>query len=766
MFNDRAYTEITKAEYAQTERALSKLDQAYKNNRMTKAMYLSRRERLVQNLERVISANTPLALNAQEFYGRDELNLSARPTGYQASLEANQELDGQTRKVSQSKIRQAQLQNAYSDVDSESIMDSLQQNSKPLDFQAALNSVNEMQQSQLLGSSSPPNFAGVWRDISNTPSVINSLRNLSDTVHNRVEAAIANGMPVQSAENYIISNARNAGAELTKQGYNRNRAAEIVKSVINGEISLIAAQNIVSADLREITRAVVTQNANFITNPTVSPNSANLNTDKMGINEIVEVRNAALDTLADPLAFEDELEWAASFVNQANNTLNQRANEQNIIKGNSANQILISTEPGNNNVNYGDGMPNYDNQKPSKNITQIPTTLELVQNIPSLNQNSNYEYEQMILLKQKEAAKKAQENNEASKIAQAAQQALLNAQEATRKEAEEKARKDAAIKAQREANNLAKKKSNEAKRVKEVGLKAKLEQEAAEAKRISEEKKKEAAEAAKRQQIENNKKKLALKEIANLKRIENILKAEEAERVREAAKRQQIENNKNKLALKLAQKEANNLLKAKEGKRLKEAANLKKLENNKRQKEANNLELQRQKKEQIQAYLNAQAAANLKNLENKKRQKEEELLFNKETNQDSIFINQSPYSLNRRTPQQKVANALAKLPSQKNVNNTRKHLQTKNMIPKGYENTEYAKPDDKKKDPRILIRKGYENTEYAKPDDKKNDPRLKYREDEEDGILMSLGASTSTTTSTRTSGAYRFQDPRFHHRWD
>ena len=86
---------------------------------------------------------------------------------------------------------------------------------------------------------------------------------------------------------------------------------------------MVAAQNVVSADLREITRAVVTQNANLMVEQTINPNNSSVKTNKMTIQDIVNVRNSALDTLADPLAFEDELEWAASFVNEANNTLNQ-----------------------------------------------------------------------------------------------------------------------------------------------------------------------------------------------------------------------------------------------------------------------------------------------------------------------------------------------------------------------------------------------------------------------------------------------------------
>ena len=151
MFNNRSHTQITENELEATQKALAKLEQAYAENRMTNAMYMSRRERLVKNLERTVYAKTPLALNQDGFYGRDELNLSPRPTGYKESLMLSQELDGPARKVSQSKIRQAQLQNAYSDVSSESIMDRLQQNSAPSNFNAALNVVSDMRESKLLG---------------------------------------------------------------------------------------------------------------------------------------------------------------------------------------------------------------------------------------------------------------------------------------------------------------------------------------------------------------------------------------------------------------------------------------------------------------------------------------------------------------------------------------------------------------------------------------------------------------------------------------
>ena len=387
MFDDRARTEITANERTQTERALQKLDQAFTDNRMTKAMYLARRERLVKNLERVISAPTPLVSNPAGFYDRNALNLSPRPTGYQESLATAQDLDGNMRKASESQIRQAALENATADAEAASIMDALQSNAAPNNFPAALNSVNEIQQSQLLGTTRT-DFKGVWKDIADSPAVVNALRNLSESVQSRVESAMAQGMPVIAAENYIISNARNAGAILTKQGYDRGRAAEIVKSVIDGEISMVAAQNIVSADLREATSAVISNNTNYAMQPTVSPNAAKVNTEKMPISELVEVRNAALDTLADPLAFEEELDWAASFVEQANNTLNQRVNQTEVITGNSTHQVKVSTEP--TKANQGDGMPTLlEVEQPAAMAEQKATTVtEAVQQVPTLQANA------------------------------------------------------------------------------------------------------------------------------------------------------------------------------------------------------------------------------------------------------------------------------------------------------------------------------------------------------------------------------------------
>ncbi|MAR96186.1 MAG: hypothetical protein CMG17_07580 [Candidatus Marinimicrobia bacterium] len=465
MFNNRSHTQITENELEATQKALAKLEQAYAENRMTKAMYMSRRERLVKNLERTVYAKTPLALNQDGFYGRDELNLSPRPTGYKESLMLSQELDGPARKVSQSKIRQAQLQNAYSDVSSESIMDRLQQNSAPSNFNAALNVVSDMRESKLLGTKRM-SLDGVWADISNTPAVVNALAKLSDSVRTRVEGAINEGIPVSAAKNYILSNARNAGAALTSEGYDRQRAAEIVTSVVNGEMNLIAAQNMVSADLREATRAITSNN---LVNNEVIPNLAPVNTNAMPLNELVEVRNAAIDTLADPMADQDELDWAANFVQQANNTLNQRASENNVITGNSANQILVSTEPA---------------------VNQAENRRQKELEMQRIAQQKRIEAE----LAEKQRLEAAKAAREAARLEK--ERLAKIAAEAAMREAEEKARKAAANKAKKEANALAKKKANEARRAKEAALKAKLEAEARQAKLREEKKKQEEAAAA------------------------------------------------------------------------------------------------------------------------------------------------------------------------------------------------------------------------------------------------------------------------------
>ena len=792
MFNNRAYTEITQDELANTERALAKLDAAYQSNRMTKGMYLSRRERLVKNLERVLSSPTPLASNPTSYFGRDELNLSPRPVGYQESLEASQELDGPQRKASQSKIRQAALQNAYSDVDTASIMDALQENTSPSNFSSALSAVDNIQTSQLLGTRqrepTQAQLAGVWANIANSPGVINALNNLSNSVRTRVDAAIASGLPVSAAENYILSNARNAGAALTKEGYDRQRAAEVVKSVINGELSIIAAQNIVSGDLREATRAVVSNEANFAVDPTVSPNAAKVNTEKMSINEIVEVRNAALDTLADPLAFQEELEWAASFVDEANQTLNQRLNQTNVVTGNSAHQIKISTEPGKKQTNQGDGLPIPIDPKPMPIIQKPPPTVaEVVQNIPALN---------LAEVARKKEAEEAK--------ARAEKAALKAAAEAAMKEAQEKALKAAANKAKKEANALARKKANDARRAKEAAEKKRLAEEARQAQLLAQKKEreeKEAAEAAKKaamakklaneaaRKIAANKaaaekkklaelaakkaaeekklKALAAKEAANAKKAANLAAKKAAEEKAKAANlaAKKAAAEKKKLADLAAKKEA-------EEKKLAEQAMkaaieptiqfavmpnipMKTLQKSTKDKVKNAIPKRKTLTKQTKPTI--QFAESLMKLPIKQMVKPGPIktsvskpMVLKEFNKPQKVSTKQIKKLapvNRRTPSQKVANALAKLPSQKNVDNVVKTLPTKEQRRIANEVKKY-----KAGGKRPILGSTTTSTSTS------HDPRDKFRD-------AGLGASTSTTTSSRTSGAYRFDDPRLMHRW-
>ena len=788
MFNNRAYTEITQNELANTEKALAKLDAAYQSNRMTKGMYLSRRERLVKNLERVLSSPTPLASNPTSYFERDELNLSPRPVGYQDSLEASQELDGSQRKASQSKIRQAALQNAYSDVDTSSIMDALAENTSPSNFSSALTSVDNIQTSQLLGTRqiepTQAQLAGVWADIANSRGVINALNNLSNSVRTRVDAAISSGLPVSAAENYILSNARNAGAALTREGYDRQRAAEVVKSVINGELSIIAAQNIVSGDLREATRAVVSNEANFAVDPTVSPNAAKVNTEKMSINEIVEVRNAALDTLADPLAFQEELEWAASFVDEANQTLNQRLNQTNVVTGNSAHQIKISTEPGKKNTNQGDGLPMPITPKPMPIIQKPPPTVaEVVQNIPALN------LAEVARKKEAEAAKKAAEKA-----------ALKAAAEAAMKEAQEKALKAAANKAKKEANALARKKANDARRAREASEKKRLEEEARQAKLLAQKKEREereAAEAAKKaaeakrlaneaaRKIAANKataQKKKLAELAAKKAAANKAAAEKKKLAELAAKKAAEEKKLKAMAAKEAAnaKRASNLAAKKAAEEKAKAASLaakkaaaekKKLAELAAKKEAEEKKLaELAMKAAIEPTIQFAVMPNIPILPNNMKKTTKEKVNNAIPNRKKLTSKPPmvpikprpvpidpglirpkprPVPMNRRTPSQKVANALAKLPSQKNVDNIVKTLPTK-------EQRRIANEVKKHKagGKRPILGSTTTSTSTS------HDPRDKFR-DEPQG----LGASTSTTTSSRTSGAYRFDDPRLMHRW-
>jgi predicted regulator of Ras-like GTPase activity (Roadblock/LC7/MglB family) len=109
----------------------------------------------------------------------------------------------------------------------------------------------------------------------------------------------------------------------------------------------------------------------------------------------------------------------------------------------------------------------------------------------------------------------------------------------------------------------------------------------------------------------------------------------------------------------------------------------------------------------------------------------------------------------RRTPAAKVANALSRLPSQQNL--PVHEPPAKLAIPR---------PSARKAKKRGMSRKtrrmlgGFGETTTSTST--RHDPRRWSREELETG----LGASTSTTTSSRTSGAYRFEDPRLMHRWE
>ena len=115
--------------------------------------------------------------------------------------------------------------------------------------------------------------------------------------------------------------------------------------------------------------------------------------------------------------------------------------------------------------------------------------------------------------------------------------------------------------------------------------------------------------------------------------------------------------------------------------------------------------------------------------------------------------------VNRRSPAQKVANAIARLPSQQNVEKVRrisKPVKPVNHGPRPMppRPTRQSIERDMKAGRRPVLGSTSSTTSTS------HDPRRFHREES-----AGLGASTSTTTSSRTSGAYRFEDPRQGHRW-
>ena len=355
--------EMTKDERQAAENALASLELAYSQGRILRGAYLMRKELLESNLKRVVSANTAIEKNAKGFFNRDELNLSARPIGY----ETKNITEGFTNQARPNEIRRALIELSRTDYQT-SIMDHLQEHKNHTYTDAILHAGN-------LSGINQATYPDIWNEISSKPGVISALQRLANAVQGRIQGAIQQGMSPKSAEVYIINNARAAGASLSQEGYDRRRASEIVQRVISGEISLIAASNIVVGDLNDASRAILASTPDYVLNPnpTTSANSTQL--ARMSLKDIMETRATALAMLEDPLSYDEELQWAAQFIQEANIAISQRDKQIDRITGNSTNDIMVSTDPANYSLlNANEGLP-----------STLQTTRNIVQGGPDLN---------------------------------------------------------------------------------------------------------------------------------------------------------------------------------------------------------------------------------------------------------------------------------------------------------------------------------------------------------------------------------------------
>jgi hypothetical protein len=361
--------EITKGEVASAQKALADLEAAFSQGRILRGQYLGRRNLLLANLERTVSANTEIERNPQAFFNRDVLNLSARPAGY----ETRDITDRFTSRAQPHLVARSLIEMSKHDYTA-NIMDSLRDNAR---FENTKHSYTDAMDHGSFGGINQATYPDIWTEISTQPGVIAALERLAKAVKSRVEGAMRQGMPPDSAQTYIINNARSAGASLTEQGYDRRRASEIVQRVISGEITLIAASNLVTGDLNEASKAILASNPDYVLNP--RPTSANSTSlARMSLKDIIETREAALATLDDPMSYDEERQWAAEFIQEANIAIAQREKQMDVVTGSSANQVLVSSDPSDYSLlTKNDGLPSTLNQTRRAFAAGVPN-LELV----------------------------------------------------------------------------------------------------------------------------------------------------------------------------------------------------------------------------------------------------------------------------------------------------------------------------------------------------------------------------------------------------
>ena len=255
----RAGLTITNREVKRVEKSLNALEKRYAKGKVPQETYTMEKGRLLSELNRPRAERSNLSRNPKAWWKRNEVNLSAAPVGYWNHHSRN--TVGHRRPlVNQNKIRAALISDCGDGY----------WNSN--DFQQAIrvsaNNSNEIKQNEafdrsffeetvmasyVLGKTESQNL---WNEISNSPQVVRALENLSKTIDKTVKNMMKNGVSESNAIQAVRNQAVTSGKAITSAGYNPEDAAQLIKMVACGQMSVQQAKNSVALDINNTSHAV------------------------------------------------------------------------------------------------------------------------------------------------------------------------------------------------------------------------------------------------------------------------------------------------------------------------------------------------------------------------------------------------------------------------------------------------------------------------------------------------------------------------------
>jgi predicted transcriptional regulator len=262
---------LTKREQRQIERALKRLEEGYAAGRLNKLIYDHKKAQLLSNLQRPKAAQTNINANQKGFFQtRRDMQTGPAPVGYWDRNNASP-----SRKVNMNKVRASLLSISENQWWNDGFQEALQQSA---DARNVNNSENTTQQNNATGQFFPNvvmhanQLAGItantfqdteiWNEIQKSPVVKRALEKLAKQVEYEVMRMMKMGMSEKYARESIRRAAMTAGAAMTEAGYSTDRATEIVKMVVRGELTVQGAINQIASDLNQVNQAVAAINNN------------------------------------------------------------------------------------------------------------------------------------------------------------------------------------------------------------------------------------------------------------------------------------------------------------------------------------------------------------------------------------------------------------------------------------------------------------------------------------------------------------------------